>query len=363
MIPEGYIYLLGLQCLVSLAEGFVSHVMPPYASLISRNPNDAESMRLLPAIGFESLQADDPRVSQLLVEKRMIEDGWPALLAALSFLIGTNLSDELFIDVLTALQALTHSSGVLGLHTPRDAFLTSLSKLAIPARVVGKLDSWVEPPMTPRVGSTMGVVDGLAALAGGTSATQAPALSDRNIACLKVIISSAIFLGGSLGPSWFNVLETLQNADYVLTAKGMKFNTGRHGSNTLRRSSSTLLAASSSSSTTVADQTQLLSNVEPEQVLAAIRDLFETTKQMDDTSFNYFSVALCKLSAEMIGMQVSADMEDGPDSSVSPSSPTVAHAHRRRVSGIQLSRTPVNSSPQKTLLSLMDFSAIWGFQR
>ncbi len=58
----------------------------------------------------------------------MLNAGWPAILAALSFLT-TNLSDPNFGDVLSALLMLT-----------RDAFLTVLVKTALPPRVVAALD-------------------------------------------------------------------------------------------------------------------------------------------------------------------------------------------------------------------------------
>jgi hypothetical protein len=349
MIPEGYIYVLGLQCLVSIAEGFAATALPAFASL-TPNPPNGETPRLPPALNLENLPPDDPVVQRLRSDKRMIEAGWPALLASLSFLMNTNLSDELFGDVLAALQALTNVSGVLGAQTSRDAFLTSLSKLAIPSRVLTKLDSWVDPS-TPRATSGMGVVDGIAALANAAMPAQGPALSDRNIACLKVLIYSASYLGGSLGASWFSILETLQNADYVLTGKGTKSNSTRKLPSALMSPSASRSVSSagmpeSASSNGVESRPLLLTETEPEYVLSAIHSLFESTKDMDDEAFHHFAVALCKLSAEMIGMQVSADVDETPleDANGAPISPTVAHAHRRRVSGIQLTRTPVRVS-------------------
>lgn len=351
-MPEGYIFLLGLQCLVSIAEGFAATTLPAFTSLQPRT-----SSRLPSALDLSSLDQKNPTVQQLQLEKAMIESAWPALLAALSFLMGTNLSDELFAEVLGALQGLTNVSGALGLSTPRDAFLTSLSKLAIPSRVVTKLDSWVEPA-TPRGGSGMGVVDGLAALANAATGTggvvQMPFLSERNMACLKVFIYVASYLGGTLGESWFAVLETLQNADYVLTGKGTKRRTATF---VLTPPSKAIPTSNSSGLTSPMSQEGetrplLLMEVEPEHVLAAIQGLFESSKDMEDNAFHDFSVALCKLSEEMIGMQVSNEMEDtavnantGPvEGNGAPPSPSVSTspAHRRRVSGIQLTRTPVS---------------------
>ena len=285
-----------------------------------------------------------------------MEAAWPALLAALSFLIGTNLSEELFTDVLNSLQALTNVAGALNLTTPRDAFLTSLSKFAIPTRVVSKLNSWVDQaiPRTPGVLS----VDNLAALAGATPA-QPPGLSERNIACLKVLISSALFLAGNLGPSWFNVLEALQNADYVLTSKATR---GAPNTSPIKRRPSVIPATPTrgntlSSSSEGPARPPMFNDMEPDQVLATIHKVFEASKNLEDEAFKEFVTALCKLSAEMIGMQA------GPDPGASPvvgydsesedaggAAPALVlqtkseqQLHRRRVSGIQLTRTPVRT--------------------
>jgi len=65
---------------------------------------------------------------------------WPALLAALSFLLTTNLSDPLFRDVLGAQPALARTAGCLALPTPPDAFLTALANAALLPRAVAALD-------------------------------------------------------------------------------------------------------------------------------------------------------------------------------------------------------------------------------
>jgi hypothetical protein len=61
------------------------------------------------------------------------------LLAALS-LFTTTLSDPLFGDVLGTLQALARAAGCLALPAPRDGFLTTLAKAALPPRAVAALD-------------------------------------------------------------------------------------------------------------------------------------------------------------------------------------------------------------------------------
>ncbi|THH00569.1 hypothetical protein EW026_g1995 [Hermanssonia centrifuga] len=353
-IPEPYVYLLGVQCLVSLCEGFAAFVGPLFNSLVVQRPRNAGEpvVRAPPALDLSSLPPDDPTTKQLQLVHDMVENGWPALLAALSFVVSTNLSDDLFVDVLASYQAMTNVSGMLGLVTPRDAFFTSLAKFAIPSRVVSSLDTYVEPP-TPR---TPGILsDNL----GLTSPAQAPTLSERNMACLKVFVASSLFLAGSLGESWFNILEALQNADYVLTTKGAKAQGKRNtigpgtGVTAINRSVSAGNVPVGGQPGNSSPQQQsarhpLLTDLDVDSLQHSIQRLFDASKNMDDRAFHDFIASLCKLSAVMVGMQ-SEDSDSATEFKLVdelPTSPSLSlpvdPAHRRRVSGIHLARTLVS---------------------
>ncbi|RDX44494.1 hypothetical protein OH76DRAFT_1540422 [Lentinus brumalis] len=354
-IPESYLYLLGVQCLVALCEGFATFTAPLYNSIMVQKPRTAGEpvIRAPPALDLSTLPQDDPVTRQLQTVHDMVESGWPALLAALSFLISTNLSDELFVDVLASYQALTTVSGMLGLTTPRDAFFTSLARLAIPTRVVSSIDSYAHAePSTPRTAAS--AISETFGLPGGS--TQPPGLSERNMACLKVLVASAMFLAGSLGPSWFDILEALQNADYVLTMKGArppvnKRNTIGPGAGSLPPSRSVSSNAPATGSSGTAPQPPpsprhpLLADLDPDSLQHSIQRLFDASKNLEDSAFCDFVKALCKLSGAMIGMQ--SDTLEGTDDSVEEPaagsnallSPTAEPAHRRRVSGIHLPRT------------------------
>jgi len=97
-----------------------------------------------------TLPESEPTRVGLQTVRAMLNAGWHALLAALSFLLTTNLSDPLFGNVLGALQALARTAGCLALPTPRDAFLTALAKAALPSRVVTALDEPLQAQQTPR---------------------------------------------------------------------------------------------------------------------------------------------------------------------------------------------------------------------
>jgi hypothetical protein len=346
-IPESYIYLLGVQCLVSLSDGFATFSAPIFTSIMKQRPRAAgePAVRAPPALDVTSLQTEDPNAQSLSTVKSMVENAWPAFLAAFSFVISTNLSDELFVDVLASYQALTNVAGMLNLPTPRDAFFASLSKYAIPTRVVSSVDAYVEPP-TPRTASSITENFGLSGPVGP------PGLSERNMACLKVLISSAVFLAGSLDESWFDVLETIQNADYVLTLKGTR---GSKGSGlsapaVVQRKPS-LPGPQVGGSQQPSSRHPMLTDLDPDNLMIAIQRLFDTSKNMDDSSFKHFVSALCKLSLAMVGMQANPS----PIASASPSGEDLAGlaqpgarlgdtniVQRRRMSGIHLQHNLVS---------------------
>ncbi|KAF8874390.1 hypothetical protein CPB84DRAFT_1817905 [Gymnopilus junonius] len=339
-IPEPYIYLLAVQCIISLCEGFASFSGPIYTSIAIQRPRAAGDavVRAPPALDLNTLPQND-QTHHLRIVQSIISQAWPALLAALSFIISTNLSDELFVEVLASYQSLTNVSGMLGLTTPRDAFFNSLSKFAVPSRVVSSLESWSEhpPPQTPR-SATAAVAEGLGL--GGPS--QPPGLSERNMACLKV--------SGSLGESWYAVLEALQNAETVLammakTSGGQP--AARRDCAPANRSTSVSASGSQAGSGTSSSTVKhpLLSDLDVEIMQHAVQRLFDSSKNLEDLAFKDFVNALCKLSMEMVSMQ-STDVVpvNGPDGteetsggggllSVSNRSQDSV-VHRRRVSGI-----------------------------
>ncbi len=302
--------------------------------------------------------------------RAMLNAGWPALLAALSFLLTTNLSDPIFGDVLGALQMLARAAGCLALPTPRDAFLTALAKAALPSRVVAALDepSQASPSVRSPV-SLEGLTLGLAGGGGGGAAPQPPGLSPRNLACLRALVAAALFLAGTLGPSWFAVLEALQNADYVLTTRG----TAPSGPSPVSTSAAAGTPSKRGGMQTegqVEQQQQqqqrhqaaahpLLADVDTESVQAAIQRLFDASIMLEDSAFRDFVGALCKLSLEMVSMQSGVNVGAGagtgegvldveedniPSASTSATSlvtPRTERFGRRRVSGIHIPRTLV----------------------
>jgi hypothetical protein len=210
-----------MQRLISLSDGLAAYVIPLYNTLAVQKPTGSTELVRAPGpLDPSMLPETEPAQAGLETVRAMLNTGWPALLAALSFL-ATNLSDPLFGDALGALQALARAA-----HTTQRV-LTALAKAALPPCVVATLD---EPPQaqpaTRSPVSLQGLTLGLAGGGGGGAQPQPPGLSPRNLACARALVAAALFLVGTLGPSWFAVLEALQNADYVLTTRGVR-NAGR----------------------------------------------------------------------------------------------------------------------------------------
>jgi len=188
------------------------------------------------------------------------------------------------------------------------------------------------------------------------------AFAAQVLACLKALVASAMFLAGSLGESWFDVLEALQNADYVLTSKGSKapLSTPSKRTSVLgtpqRPGSSQGSVPSSATPAQMTTRHPVLTDLDADSVQMAIQRLFDASKNLDDTAFKDFVNALCKLSSEMVGMQalaessvLSSDIGSTEDVSQTNSTTSLStnldsrreHASRRRVSGIHLPRTLV----------------------
>lgn len=354
-IPDTYVYLLALQCITSLAGALAALTIPVYNAIALQRPRSAGEavVRAPAALDVSSLPASEPQTLQLKSAHGMIENAWPAMLAALSFFISTNLSEELFADVLVSMQSMANASGALGLMTPRDAFLMCLAKFAIPPGVVSSLDSARAESFTPHRGGVLSESLGLSSLTGGSP--QPPSLSERNIACLKVLLSCALFLAGSLGSSWFSILELLQNADYVLFSKGAATRRGSTGPAVVAGkgrvpSGPSPAQSGQGGSATPSSRPAVMQDLDPvADVQVLFPRLFDASKNLDDEAFQTFVAALCRLSSEMVGMQAAnrgIEMNSSQDDLHVPLlSPTLSSgtdaAHRRRASGIQLARSPL----------------------
>jgi hypothetical protein len=330
IIPETYVYLLAVQSIDSVAECIY-------------------------------LAASQGSEEQQKATRAMAEAAWPALLAALSFSIGTNLSDAIFAEVLSALEDFTIACGLLSLNTPRDAFIRTLGKYAVPPPVVSSMQTYLETPQAPRNNSVMSVdALGLGSLGvGGPSGP--PSLSERNLACLKASVAVARILAGSLGEAWYDVLEILQNANYMLAAKKPSM---------ARRPTAASPQVAQSPSKGMSsmdindDRPAVFADLDLDSIHSAINVLFDGTRDLDDAAFTMFVTALCRLSGEMIGMDASGNGFGESGELQTPYSPPPSlaaitlDASRRRTSGINISHSIKSGERSFSLTKLRTVSIL-----
>lgn len=364
-IPETYIFLLALQCLASLSDGFASFTLSTF-SAVNADQAKSSSGTAPAALDFSKLHPDnDARVASLLIVKSMAETSWPAFLASFSFFIATNLDEDLFTDVVGALQNFTSVCGVLGLDTPREAFLTSMCKFAMPPSVVSYLATSSSSTTTNhgdsaavslKTATTAAISAGVESL--GLGSTSLPVgLSTRNVTCLRALISVAHYLAGTLGSTWFAVFETLQNADFVIRVNAAKagrkrFPTAtvpptppRHGSSS---SASALMSPSAASNATSHSKPPSQpTEVDEQSIQESIAKLFEVSRSLDDEAFKWFIGSLCRLDGEMLGIPMTeegtlAESALAAAGTPSPGGETPLDTRsRRRSSGISTAKSQV----------------------
>jgi hypothetical protein len=92
LIPGKYIYLLGMQCLVSLFDGLTRYTFPLYNTLAVQKP---------PVGSMEPACAPDPlNVGQNLARPHAMPNAeWPVPLMAPTFLLTPKLFNSIFSDV------------------------------------------------------------------------------------------------------------------------------------------------------------------------------------------------------------------------------------------------------------------------
>ncbi|PLW12876.1 hypothetical protein PCANC_17545 [Puccinia coronata f. sp. avenae] len=303
VIPETYVYLLALQCICNVAEGFAGFALTQHEEFRhSRSNNTSDDTPppsfILPIDEFKA----GPNRERLKMTKSMADASWPALLASLNFFVSTNLDEELFNETLSAMQSFTYVCGILDLTTPRDAFLLSFCKFAVPPAILANLITEGTSGTPTKASHSVLSVDTL-----GLGAPHLPTyFSPRSLLFLRTLLSVAQYLSGVLGTSWYTVFETLQNADYVLAAK-LKKRTTQPSSQNPNNTSST------------SDESM---------IQASIQKLFDCSRNLDSNAFNSFVTALCRLSSETVGLPA----ESSGATEITPK--TLTFDTRRKASGV-----------------------------
>lgn len=360
-IPESYVYALTLSCITSLSEGLAKFILPMTVASENRSrrrgtkqpETGRDSPLTISEEGSEPSKTgldrpgtgnilerstsfkrnpvpvnpmalkDHPLYAEVKVCAQIVDECWPAILATCSTFLYAALDSEYYHGLVRAFQKFAHVAGLLQLSTPRDAFLTTLGKAAVPPNVfTACLNAGSsKPPATPTteapnsiLGNARGLlsVENLVTPVGAAGERQRQAsidasttpqtLNTRNLLCLRALLNLGIALGPTLTSSWRIVLETLQQADFVL------FSTGKAAGRTPVAGKSADHRADSEAATLLANF-----SVEIRAVETAASRLFESTVDFPNESFTEVVEAICAL--------LDRNSEAAPEQDSQPQSP------------------------------------------
>lgn len=243
-LPATYIYSLALTCITTFSEGLARFLMPFTVPTENKAKRKQTTLKDVAADGEAERKAERTQTfggrkmpvnpltlkhhvlyTQISTSGHMVEYCWPALLAASSTYLNATLDSESYHALIRSFQKFTQIAGLLDLATPRDAFLTTLGKSAVPlinttvaspqtngqefVSLAGELtdsdrDSSPAPnskPRQPRKSLDLSL----------------PTLNTRHLLCLRALLNLGIALGPVLQQSWTIILETLQQADLIIS--------------------------------------------------------------------------------------------------------------------------------------------------
>ncbi|TPX14539.1 uncharacterized protein E0L32_005231 [Thyridium curvatum] len=394
-IPESYLYSLTLSCINSLSEGLAKFILPLTVPTDVRNrkrngKQDATG-RDSPAPGSEERVAgksaalersssfkknpvpinpltleDHPLYQDIKASAALIEECWPAILATCSTFLYAALDSDYYHGLVRAFQKFTHVAGLLQLDTPRDAFLTTLGKAAVPPNVFTACLNAGPRPSTPTpttetpnsiLGNARGLlsVDSLVSQASSNQERQrqpsvdaAPStLNTRNMLCLRALLNLGIALGPTLSSSWQIILETLQQADFVLFASGKV--AGR-----------TPIVSRTPDQQAENETNMLLANFgsEIKAVETAASRLFESTVDFPNSSFVEVITAVCNLLDKNEERPSTADSRPQSPPSGGSTLKAPGGQHRRVLSISTTAATGPNQEDQFALAKLGDIATI-----
>ncbi len=268
-LPETYLYSLVLIAINNLAESLARFILPLTVQSEGRSRKKVRARGDAPGSdpinsGSETRQAETsalpqsvartlsyrkktvpinplslenhPSFSGIQAVENLISECWPGILATYATFLYAALDSDYYHALVRAFQKFTQVAGLLRLSTPRDAFLTTLGKAAVPSKVLTatisspNLSSADSPTRFGHARSLLGV-DTLVGQASGLTTDAArrqsldvgpQPLSSRNMLCLRALLNLAIALGPTLEGAWTIIFETLQQADIIIAFTGTK---------------------------------------------------------------------------------------------------------------------------------------------
>ncbi|RNJ53122.1 hypothetical protein D7B24_002345 [Verticillium nonalfalfae] len=395
-IPESYIYSLTLSCISSFSEGLAKFILPLTVSAEGRSrkrsmrqdigrespaPNAEDSPHALGPRGHLERAGsfkrnpvprnpltleDHPLYAEVKICAAIVDECWPAILATCSTFLYAALDSEYYHSLVRAFQKFAHVAGLLQLSTPRDAFLTTLGKAAVPPNVFTACLNAGSNARTPSfdasstshnsiLSNAKGLLSVDSLVGQGSSAAErgrqpsvdasGATLTTRNLLCLRALLNLGIALGPTLGPSWRIILATLQQADFVLFS-------------THKTPSRTPTAIRGQDNQVEGDSNSLVANfgTETKAVETAASRLIESTVDFPNDAFIQVVDAICAL--------LNTNAEDKTEGGSRPQSPTGGGAtlkptsQHRKAPGPSSGASAPNQQDQFALAKLGDIATI-----
>lgn len=236
-LPATYIYSLALTCITTFSDGLARFLLPFTV------PTDHKAKRKQSALPdtegdgkLERTQSFGGRripvnpltlkehvlYGQITTSGHMVDQCWPALLAASSTYLNAALDSENYHALVRSFQKFTQIAGLLDLSTPRDAFLTTLGKHAVPPMNTSVISLPSNTRDTKFLGEDLSDSDWDASPAALNQRRRSqdrpmPAMNTRHLLCLRALLNLGIALGPVLQYSWNIILEALQQADLIIS--------------------------------------------------------------------------------------------------------------------------------------------------
>ena len=307
ILPATYIYSLALTCITAFSEGLARFLMPftvPIENKVKRKQpalkdaavdSKAESAQ---SFGGRRMPVnpltlkDHVLYTQISTSGHMVENCWPALLAASSTYLNATLDSDNYHALIRSFQKFTQIAGLLDLATPRDAFLTTLGKSALPST-----NTTVASPQTngqefAPLASDLTDSDRDSSPAPNKKARQLrksldlsmPDLNTRHLLCLRALLNLGIALGPVLQQSWTIILETLQQADLIIS----------HAAPGRRKQSRRPTGGLEKDTSEIGDGANDL-RLEITAAETAASRLFESTADLPNKAFMDFLQCICSL--------------------------------------------------------------------
>ena len=240
-LPSTYLYALAVTCISNFSDGLGKFLLP-FTSQKESKPKKKEhdSQETISdttdasaggkvSLGRRSSRAKKLPVNPLTLEDHvlypqirtsafMVEHCWPALLAVSSTFLNATLDSDFYHALIRSFQKFTQVAGLLGLSTPRDAFLTTLAKHSVPIgrNMTLMRRTSLDHNLQPESSENSDLESSPTPSKRSSFDPGSIAMTSRNLLCLRALLNLGIALGPLLQKSWSIILETLQQAEYML---------------------------------------------------------------------------------------------------------------------------------------------------